>query len=240
MREVRFFFNKKGAAAFISHLDLNRLMTRAINRAKLPVWYTEGFNPHPFISFALPLPLGVESERDVFDIKTESGMKPSEMAERLNAVLPEGVEITAADEPYNTPDEICCAEYEITANENGDIEKIGEILSSGELLAEKLSKQGKKKVMKQINILGYIKKFDLSPPAPLLAEAPPFPKKRGGCAAAGGSTGGIINLTVAAGQTLNFNPVLFADALNNRLGGGLEIKKILRKRLLLNDFTEFM
>ena len=54
---------------FISHLDMTRFMARVIRRAELPVWYTEGFNPHLYMTFALPLSLGFESEYEVVDIR---------------------------------------------------------------------------------------------------------------------------------------------------------------------------
>ena len=54
---------------FISHLDMTRFMSRTIRRAELPVWYTEGFNPHLYMTFALPLSLGFESDYEVVDIR---------------------------------------------------------------------------------------------------------------------------------------------------------------------------
>ena len=68
MQNVRVFFEKTGMTKYISHLDLMRCMTRAIKRAAIPAWYTEGFNPHLFITFALPLTLGVESLCESMDI----------------------------------------------------------------------------------------------------------------------------------------------------------------------------
>ena len=55
---VRFRFAKVRSAKYISHLDLSRLLARAIRRTDLPVWYTQGFNPHVYMGFSLPLPLG--------------------------------------------------------------------------------------------------------------------------------------------------------------------------------------
>lgn len=51
MREVRLRFSKTGRLKYISHLDINRVMSRALKRAGIPLWYTEGFNPHPYMSF---------------------------------------------------------------------------------------------------------------------------------------------------------------------------------------------
>ena len=61
MQNIRIFFEKRGRVKYISHLDLMRAMSRAVRRAALPIWYTEGFNPKPYLSFPLPLPLGQEA-----------------------------------------------------------------------------------------------------------------------------------------------------------------------------------
>lgn len=58
---LRVRFHKTGRAQYISHLDLGRTMRTAINRAEIPVKYSEGFNPHPKMSFALTLSVGTES-----------------------------------------------------------------------------------------------------------------------------------------------------------------------------------
>ena len=66
--DYRLTFAKKGRARYISHLDLMRAMQRAIKRAGVPIWYTQGFNPHSYLMFPLALPLGTESEVEVLDI----------------------------------------------------------------------------------------------------------------------------------------------------------------------------
>ena len=89
MRDVRLVFSKLGLLRFVSHLDLNRAVLRCIRRTDIPIWYTEGFNPHPYVTFALPLPLGAESVNDVMDIRVVGDFKNREIMEKLNAVLPE-------------------------------------------------------------------------------------------------------------------------------------------------------
>ena len=87
---------------YISHLDVNRLMTRAVRRAKLPMWYTEGFNPHPYIAFALPLPLGQSSESEFMDIRVTGDMTDDEIVARLREVMPQGIEIISAGESVHS------------------------------------------------------------------------------------------------------------------------------------------
>ncbi len=69
---TRVFFSKTDRAKYISHLDLNRVMQGAIKRAKLPVWYTEGYNPHMYVQFMLPLSLGQEGVREAMDLDRKS------------------------------------------------------------------------------------------------------------------------------------------------------------------------
>ena len=65
---IRLGFYKKGALQYISHLDLQRTFQRILSRAELPLWYTQGFNPHPKLVFGLPLPIGCESVCEMADI----------------------------------------------------------------------------------------------------------------------------------------------------------------------------
>jgi len=90
----RALFEKTGSAVYISHLDLMRLFQRAFQRAGLPLTHTQGFNPRPSVSIALPLSLGVESLCELLDFDLEGEMPPlEEVADRLNSALISGVRI---------------------------------------------------------------------------------------------------------------------------------------------------
>ena len=91
LKTVRIRFSKTGRAKYISHLDLNRAMIRALRRAEIPLWYTEGFNRHPYVTFAAPLSLGYEGLRECMDFRLEEDMPMEELVSRLNAVMPEGI-----------------------------------------------------------------------------------------------------------------------------------------------------
>ena len=71
MLTIRISFEKRGEAAYISLLDLQRVFHRILKRSGLPVYYTQGFNPHIYLSFNCPLSLGQESLCESCDIKTE-------------------------------------------------------------------------------------------------------------------------------------------------------------------------
>jgi radical SAM-linked protein len=93
------WYEKTGLTVYTSHLDMNRCFTRAVRRADIPLWYTEGFNPHPYISIALPLQLGCGSLCELLDIQLEDGDVLGTIPERLNPWLPEGVRALSAAEP---------------------------------------------------------------------------------------------------------------------------------------------
>ena len=91
MDNLRLRFSKTGRAVYISHLDLMRTMQRAFLRAGMSLKYSEGFNPHAQISFALPLSVGTASNCDIMDFRLNGYMELSEIPYRLNRALPEGI-----------------------------------------------------------------------------------------------------------------------------------------------------
>lgn len=90
----RLLFEKKGNAVWISHLDLMRVFQRAFKRAGLPLTHTQGFNPRPSVSIALPLSVGVESCCELLDFALDGQAIPGEdIRNRLNSALIEGVRV---------------------------------------------------------------------------------------------------------------------------------------------------
>ncbi len=150
MKTVRIWFKKLGAARFISHLDLNRCMARAVHMAKIPLWYTQGFNPHAFITFALPLSLGVRGERECMDMKIdETKITDEELLLRLQKTLPEDLPVFAVTDPKEKPGKIAYALYELKmcseTPENAEtdlFQKWESFLNQEKIPAEKRSKSG--------------------------------------------------------------------------------------------------
>lgn len=93
MDKYRMLFSKTGRAVYISHLDLMRTVTRAFMRAECKLKYSEGFNPHPNISIALPLSVGCESVCEIMDFKMREDMPCEEIRKRLMTQFPEGIEV---------------------------------------------------------------------------------------------------------------------------------------------------
>ena len=92
MDKLRMRFSKTGRAVYISHLDLMHTMQRAIARAGYSLKYSEGYNPHPQISIALPLSVGMASVCEVMDFRLNEETDLQEFREKVNRSLPEGIE----------------------------------------------------------------------------------------------------------------------------------------------------
>ncbi len=220
MRCVRVWFKKMGMSRYVSHLDLMRAMTRAVRRAKIPLWYTEGFNPHPYLTFALPLSLGMESLYESMDIRIEGDSTNEEIFNMLVGSMPPGIEIVSVENPFNDPKEIAFGEFDIFFNCENKTDKllglIEEMLSEDELIVQKLGKKGRHKVMKDINLIEFIKSYKL------------------------GSLENRVKLsiTLPAGSTTNINPSLLADEIQKRADGS-PAYTIVRKRLLTENMEAF-
>lgn len=147
---------------FVSHLDMNRLMTRVIRKAGLPVWYTEGFNRHIYINYAVPLSLGFEGVYEVMDIRlTDDDFSFEEAIDRLNAAAPEDIEFLRAEEPVLPTVDIAFAEYELTFDpEDAPLyDKLKEFLSKESVICQKKDKKGR---IKEFDIIPKIKSAEFT------------------------------------------------------------------------------
>lgn len=218
MRCVRVLLAKKGRAKYTSHLDMQRCMMRAVRRAGIELWYTEGFNPHPYVTFALPLPLGVESEGEPVDIRLEGDMTNEQVRDRLNATMPEGITVVSVDDAVRKPADISFASYCIELyGEEGLAQKISDALACGNLPAEKLGKAGRKKVSKQINVAELMGEYTVEDCGESI----------------------VINIILAAGSQKNASPFILLDAVSGVIGEKLEYRKITRKAILLANLEKF-
>ncbi len=91
MLKLRMQYRKEGPARYISHLDLMRVFRRAFARAEVPLSFSQGFNPHPYLSVVLPLPTGFSSRCELLDFNAELDRLPDDFLTRMTAALPEGI-----------------------------------------------------------------------------------------------------------------------------------------------------
>lgn len=191
MKKLRMWYEKTGRARYISHLDMNRCMQRAIRRAGVPAWHTQGFNPHVYLTFALPLSLGFESTCEILDFKTESDMSCEEMADRLNGSLPPGIRVLRIAPAVLDVSAIAAAVYTLRLRREG---------VSGETLEERFAAfwgQGEIPVVKKT------KKREITLNLKELVKVDS--RRREGDVL-------CFTLTAPAGNDLTVNPALLTDA----------------------------
>ena len=140
MPEWRFRFEKRGRAAYLSHLDVMRTFQRAFLRSEIPLRHSEGFNPHPKMSIALPLQLGCESVCEVLDVSLLE--EREDMPVLLNAALPEGLRILRAA-PTGLPVKlIAWTEWELRFPSEEEARSAEKCLRIPSLPVEKKTKRG--------------------------------------------------------------------------------------------------
>lgn len=123
---VRLFFSKTGRAKYISALDLITCFQRAIRRTDIPIWHTQGFNPHTYVNVNLPLSLGSEGINESMDIKLTEQTDFDVVRDKLNAVLPPDIRIIRAALPIKKHTEIEKSVYSV--NIVCDYEKLEEFM----------------------------------------------------------------------------------------------------------------
>ena len=161
---IRLGFYKKGALQYISHLDLQRTFQRILSRAELPLWYTQGFNPHPKLVFSLPLSLGAESMCEFLDIRVLPPVDYEKIKESLNKNLPDDIQVKRVYKPKTKLEDLCWSRYTFKLYFNGmSEEKANEIKSMLEtpMIITKRTKKTKSGLT-DVDILPGIKSSEVS------------------------------------------------------------------------------
>lgn len=214
MKSVRVWFSKTGTAKYISHLDLTRCMARALKLSGLPIWYTEGFNPHIYMTFAMPLSLGVSGLRECMDIRLVEEVDLASAAKSLYARLPKDISVLEISEPESGFDAIAYAEYSMVLDSD-DPESLAsaldELLARDSIIVMKHGKKGDKE-------------FDIKPHFTLLDKRP------GECTLE-------IRLRVSCSQEGSVNPSLLLEGLKayENLSPDAEMTRL---ALLKKDFSD--
>jgi len=158
----RFKFDKGHEIKFIGHLDVLVAFQRSLKRADVPVAYSNGFNPHQLIAFALPLSLGYTSTGEYGDFQLQYEVECNELKERINNNLPDGMVITELvrlkDGVKNTMASVCAASYDIYFDDiitSNDVkENIEEFFMQKEILVMKKTKRDFKETNIKPDFLG--------------------------------------------------------------------------------------
>ena len=196
---VRVIFQKTGNLQYFSHLDLQRTWQRVLVRASIPMWYTQGFNPHSKITFGVPLPVGSEGMEEMVDLRIDRKITCEEIKNQLNAELTDEMAVSEVYVPETTYMQIAWGVYEITVKTTGDAAAnaaaIHELfnVATDPILMTKRSKSGDK----EVDIRSMIHAV----------------KATADC-------NGLIHIraTLRAGNTENLNPEYLIKAIRERLG----------------------
>lgn len=175
---------------FVSHLDMNRYFTRLVKISNVPAWHTEGFNRHLYLTFALPLSLGMTTDYDVVDIKiTDDDYTDEMIVAALKKNAANGLEILSAGPIVMKTTELQFAKYSLCYNDTDNelLTKLERMLCGNVIIAQKKGKKGK---VTEVNLAEKIKsiKTELCDGS-LKAE-----------------------VVLPAGNVGNLNPVLFLEA----------------------------
>lgn len=217
---IRARFTKTEDAAYISLLDLQRVMQRALKRSGLPVWYTLGFNPHIYMTFAAPLALGQESLAECVDFKTEAeGFDWSCAAPQLTACLPRGVEAVGVAPAQSKPDAIALASYQIAYEPAYADAAQAAFAAFAAMERVPVLKKGKHRTEKEVDLKELVE-----------------------VVRAGLLDGGAFSaeLLMPAGNALTVNPALLLGALEERCGLPSAAGRILRTALLTQTRENFV
>lgn len=212
MSKYRLKFSKKDKMIFIGHLDLLTFFQRAVKRAKLPIAYSKGFNPHQQMSFAVPLSLGCSGYGEYVDIELTEPVEPENIKQRLNAASNKGFRIIEA-RPLEAWEKtgaaiVTAADYRVTLPErieNAD-SVINELMALKEMNIERTSKRKTRVVNIRPDIFS------------LFAEN-------------GDKT--VLNMRIATGSANNLKAELVCEYIYNYLGMAFKKYELTVERLNL-------
>ena len=188
---LRATFKKGEALRYTGHLDILRTFVRGMRRAEIPFKYSEGFNPHAVMSFALPLGVGTTSDCEIVEIQMKEQIPEENFINAVNEKMPpNSIEVINAEYSDEKTPVIIKAEYVIDYENETDVnyDEIKNALSGKEILIEKKSKRQ----MKEINLAEHIFEHKVE-----IKDSKSF----------------TLYVTVSAGNTFNIKPQLLTDGL---------------------------
>ena len=210
------FFEKRGETRYISHLDMSRFMARLVRRAELPILYTEGFNPHPYIHFAAPLSLGFESAYETVDFKVDDEVSCEAVFKAAARAMPADMRVFRVSEAVHKSAELGWARFEVRLSGGTDLaERVRAVLAESAILVEKATKKGGRKTL------------DIRP---LIRDDEVTDTPEGGI---------LLAVTLAATPEGSVNPTLLTDYIAGQ-NEGIEVESVVRVMLYLADGQEFV
>ncbi|MGL4738666.1 MAG: TIGR03936 family radical SAM-associated protein [Cellulosilyticaceae bacterium] len=219
---IRVKFTKEGNVKFVGHLDTVRLFQRAIKAAGIPIAYSQGFNPHALVYFAMPLSVGVSSTGEYMDIVTAEDMSAEEVKARLDKILVRGIDVVDAFEMPTSTESLMslvdAADYQISlpkaALGEHAVQGIVAVMDQEEIKVIKKTKKSEK----EVDIKPLICEFELEESE---AEV-------------------IIQATIMAGSKQNLSPDLLVQSLVGANYEGLSYSVERQELYHLNEAEELV
>lgn len=194
--KLRLIFTKEGRAVYISHLDLLRTFQRVFLRQGLVLRHSQGFHPHPLLSFALPLSVGQSSVCEILDFEVNGDIDAAGLPEELNRFMPEGVRATDCYVPVRPVRELAALRCRVELVYDGGVPEGAAEAVRALLLGESvvIQKRTKRKAMADVDIRPLLHSLEI-------AEEP-----------------GLLRLeAVVAAQNPGLNPASLAAAVEAHL-----------------------
>lgn len=207
----RITYTKGDSVKYISHLDFLRCVNRSFKRAKIPVKYSRGFNPHILLNIGLPCPVGVSSECELLDIELKNEMDTEKIRADLDRAMPDGIKIISVQRRTNQPDfyDIEFAEYEIAFTSDKEIDTEA-FEKEDTFIIEKKSKKG----LKEVNIKDFVKEMKISE----IGEKRYF-----------------MICTISAGNKVNLKADLLLSAIGSYHGANFKDIQTVRKKIFFEN-----
>ena len=148
MQRIRIKYTKEEQLKFVGHLDFIKVYEKAFRRTELPLTYSQGFNPRMKISWGPPLPLGITSDCELADLYFEGWVRPEQVREEINKVLPLGSKVTEASLCHPALTSVAAAivasEYIFEFDKSANLaDKIKEIMSQEKIIINRTAKTPK-------------------------------------------------------------------------------------------------
>lgn len=184
-------YEKTGVCKYISHLDFVRCMNRTLRRAGIPIAYSQGFNPHPELTFALALPVGTTSRCELLELTLAEAMPIDEIIERLNRTVPNGLRFTSggASPGKKLLAGITAAVYRVEPTTMPSVSQLSAFLNKESIITSKKTKSG----IRDTDIRKDIHNIEID--------------------------GSRLIMTLAAGNTANLKPATVIQALEEHIDG---------------------
>jgi len=162
VQRLRIRYAKRGRLRFTSHRDFSRAFERALVRARVPMAYSSGFNPHPRISYAGAAPTGSASEAEYLEIGLAERLDPDSVRATLDAVMPDGLDVIAvAESPGGSLADLLTASrwrLDTTADPDALGSAVAAFLAADAVLVERMTKKG----MREFDSRGAVSSLNVS------------------------------------------------------------------------------